>query len=847
MRKRLKTLFSVPTLALLIALLITVNLYSTESPPFVLDAGTAKEESQVAATPPAIPAGEVDASRTTLVVIFSGSDASLDYTHKQEIDNWDKTFKLVNPGPRGKTAYLFLQGIKICTKETAIDCALFLPKVTANGAVTEDGKVTVEGNNTLDVTLRFQKIATTDKKDVKLVIVGDNLKHEVPFSIQPKSRTVVDDVNDILKGLSAVGSLKQFASTALESIIDLLLTVVSSMVYFLRDLILDVWQNPFLVLIFVALLILLINVLRWKVLPYFLQEKDLPFRMETTEDEGTKKLWTTFSGRIREMQEQELDQKMVIPPQPKPGDINLPTNVGKEGVLIKTIIDLLSWIIPRRGYSLRLRLVDYPKLGKGLSMSLIRSENEEVVEERIFWARDYGLDPEKVDVERLLITPAILWLSFSSRKYLSKDTHSRSEDVEKDEWKSKSCGILASEVWTIDPAVSKKLYTDSLFYDAHNRAAQAGLGRIWYEEGQGDELTAAEQRDCLELAVGFLEKASGEDPDKANATWFSAKYNLAVVRLRLSDWAGAKADCKLLLKTIQNHLAKEGENSFTDKAWLKRLQSMALWVHRSVKLEETLPSTIQKLKENIDKTIRTLAPKGNSSENWLLTDLHYRSQYNAACYFSRCYRIAKKLKSDPTANKCADLALNYLRLALGPGGSLVKYAHKDRVLNWIKKDFEKEFNRIAPLEKEKKSEAKETIENVTHLVWEPSNPDYIERLPGITEEVIKTFHKLSIFTLSDFLLNGVDANSRRQLQQKTNVEQEQLTWWLNLCDLTRVQGLSLDSAVLLESKGNVSTIKQLRTRQPQALSDQLGNRFTVEQLTKWIVAANELIPSLEYS
>ena len=108
------------------------------------------------------------------------------------------------------------------------------------------------------------------------------------------------------------------------------------------------------------------------------------------------------------------------------------------------------------------------------------------------------------------------------------------------------------------------------------------------------------------------------------------------------------------------------------------------------------------------------------------------------------------------------------------------------------------------------------------------------------------FADLNITTRNDLLLNGINANSRYAIAKKTKVDKKLLTWWLNLCDLRRVPGLTMEAAIILEQRGGVDTIKELRRRDANKLYTALDGIYTKEILQTWIAASAELIPSLEY-
>ena len=158
---------------------------------------------------------------------------------------------------------------------------------------------------------------------------------------------------------------------------------------------------------------------------------------------------------------------------------------------------------------------------------------------------------------------------------------------------------------------------------------------------------------------------------------------------------------------------------------------MALVFRHSVSLEakETCPPNQIRLNNKINiaicavrSAVSGISEKASLNDNTfdpqkiLLVGLDYRTQYNAACYFSRCYKIAKT--NDWKDNgQYAEAALDYLRMALGHGGGLIRYARKDQALEPIRSDkvYGERFDKIA---KEKEEETKKSVEDELKIVFD---------------------------------------------------------------------------------------------------------------------------------
>jgi hypothetical protein len=426
--------------------------------------------------------------------------------------------------------------------------------------------------------------------------------------------------------------------------------------------------------------------------------------------------------------------------------------------------------------------------------------------------------------------------------------------------------MVATELWRVDSALAQNLYMEALYHDPNNRLAQNGLGRIWIENSQDDSVKAPEKKERLELAIAYLESVCSAKIDRVEeyTIRLAALYNLASAHLLLGEKGKALKECEELISESRRIMAQKSIEGRADLLrWLNRCITLTILLKHGVLLEKDPPSDMHSLEKCIGdalselvQTMSSASADSNGNQKRLLVNLNYRTQYNAACFFAQSYRLAKgfsgregatKNEAEKKAEEYAELAMDYLRLAVGHGGTLAEYAHKDKSLKPLRDDFEKYFNEIAKKKEVKKEESqKEATESTTRLVLGESEKNQITLLPAMTDEVVEAFHKLSIHTWSDLLLNGIDPNSRRALHEKTKVDPAQLKWWLNLCDLTRIPGLGLESAVLLEGIGGVDTVKELKKRNPENLSQTLGKRISAARLSEWIESASVLIPALEY-
>lgn len=667
-------------LCLLVAILITGYLYISNLPPFSL-VGTQEE-----ITTGIIPtSAESPIMGNEAVMVFV--PASLDQTiaadnrglrMQEGANTWTKTITLINPSAEPVGVYFFVQGVKSCSEMDPKDCVQF------------PSQVTVGAHESASIEVAFSEISPQDSVPVdgKLILAGAGSPRELPFSIRGAWQKEPIDYLDITSKSIAGG---------------------------------------FTLLLVVMVISLLYGILLTRVSPFFLPEKHLPFQMDVRDDD--KPLWTIFHSRLREFKEQGLVGN-IVNPQPSFNPINnLPTNLGRDGDILKAIIELLNWLLPQRGKTIRLHVVESQTNGKGLSVSIASNSNGQLLAERVFWSRQYGLEATRNDVEDILMTPLILWLSdwknqaekgsfsLGQSDKRGRQDRKKKQTVSDKHWEIEADCILASSLWSTDRAVGKKLYLDVLRNDPANKQAQLGLGRILLEESN-ENLSPYEREKRLKLAIAYLDEVSSSDLNPQDPPWFAAKYSLAVARFSVNDLDGSKKDCDQLFAKLAGVRRRKGGDKSDNSEFWPDFTTMSLIFRHSVRLNHTPPRSQEDLDRMIDHTISEVAGTMTSRSEphrLLLVNLHYRSQYNLACYFSRCYRLAKESKWQ-NSDRYADSALEYLRLALAHGGGILILAREDPALESIRADFTETFDNIVG--RKAAEEGAQEVQNVTRLVVE---------------------------------------------------------------------------------------------------------------------------------
>lgn len=661
----------------IIALAITSYLFITNATPFSLIGGAEQAATETEPVPKqtvilAFTAEPSEAAAQPLLVVVTKpldqtmeADPQNGNQMKDGADTWTKTLNLVNSSKKPLTIYLYVQGLETCSGTLTLNCVSFLPEIT------------LPANSPVLANIDFKQIKLKEDAplDAKLILVGAGKQTELPFQIKAGWKAEPVDIILLLKN----GFIGLFTLSVFLVIFVILYLILSKMVW-----------------------------------PILHPEQELILRMNVTDD--TKSLWALFSSRSREIKEAGIGGSLVNPQNPPQG-IDLPTNLGKEGEILKAIVELLNWILPRRGISIHLQAVENKKFGKGLSVSLKENANNETRAERIFWAGSYEIDSTTMDHEDLLMTPIVLWvMEWWEKQYPSQKDESPA--TSRTPWDVQAYLMLASRLWSGDPALGIKLYMDALYRDPSNQQAQAGLGRVWTEYSENEKLSEYEKRNCLELAIAYLKDVTEIQPGTGSAIWFAAMYNLAVAQLYLGDTKGTQESSVILFETIDKQ-SNSADEDF--KSWLGRFKSMALFFKHSVLIETNPPKTQQELKAKVMEAIAEIAKDARivpAADQLLLVRLDYRTQYNAACYFSRSFRLAKK-KGWSDKDLYSEVSLDYLRMALGHRGGLIQLAWRDRALEPIRKDrtLKTRFTAIVP--KVEKAKAKEKEEGtVLHIMMD---------------------------------------------------------------------------------------------------------------------------------
>ena len=131
----------------------------------------------------------------------------------------------------------------------------------------------------------------------------------------------------------------------------------------------------------------------------------------------------------------------------------------------------------------------------------------------------------------------------------------------------------------------------------------------------------------------------------------------------------------------------------------------------------------------------------------------------------------------------------------------------------------------------------------------------IEEIEGIGPVLGKKFREIGI-TSTDALLEAcATKKQRKEVAEKTGVDEAKILKFANQVDLFRIKGVGSEYAELLEAAG-VDTVKELAQRKPENLCDKMMEVNKMKKLVrrepplkfvqKWVEEAKSLPRVLEY-
>lgn len=131
----------------------------------------------------------------------------------------------------------------------------------------------------------------------------------------------------------------------------------------------------------------------------------------------------------------------------------------------------------------------------------------------------------------------------------------------------------------------------------------------------------------------------------------------------------------------------------------------------------------------------------------------------------------------------------------------------------------------------------------------------IEEIEGIGPALGKKFREIGIASTDALLKACATKKQRKEVAEKTGVDEAKILKFANQVDLFRIKGVGSEYAELLEAAG-VDTVKELAQRKPENLCDKMMEVNKMKKLVrrepplkfvqKWVEEAKNLPRVLEY-
>jgi predicted flap endonuclease-1-like 5' DNA nuclease len=132
----------------------------------------------------------------------------------------------------------------------------------------------------------------------------------------------------------------------------------------------------------------------------------------------------------------------------------------------------------------------------------------------------------------------------------------------------------------------------------------------------------------------------------------------------------------------------------------------------------------------------------------------------------------------------------------------------------------------------------------------------IADIEGIGPAYAEKLKKAGVKSVNGLLQAGGSRKGRKQLSEKSGIDETLILKWVNFADLYRIKGVGSEYSELLEKAG-VDTIKELAKRKPEHLHGKmvevnLKGRGLVRQLPglkivqNWIEQAKKIPPKVTY-
>jgi predicted flap endonuclease-1-like 5' DNA nuclease len=131
----------------------------------------------------------------------------------------------------------------------------------------------------------------------------------------------------------------------------------------------------------------------------------------------------------------------------------------------------------------------------------------------------------------------------------------------------------------------------------------------------------------------------------------------------------------------------------------------------------------------------------------------------------------------------------------------------------------------------------------------------LSEIKGMNEASVQKLEAAGIKTVDAFLASCEQKKSRKELADKTSLDEKDILNWANRADLSRIKGVSTQYGDLLECAG-VDTVPELAQRNGENLQAKMAELNeeknlvqkmpTVSQVQDWVAQAKELPRAIHY-
>ena len=131
----------------------------------------------------------------------------------------------------------------------------------------------------------------------------------------------------------------------------------------------------------------------------------------------------------------------------------------------------------------------------------------------------------------------------------------------------------------------------------------------------------------------------------------------------------------------------------------------------------------------------------------------------------------------------------------------------------------------------------------------------IVEIEGIGPVYAEKLKSINIHTVNALLKKGCTKKGRKEIAEKTGIDESLILSWVNFADLFRVKGVGSEYSQLLEKAG-VDSVKELRNRKPENLHAKMvevnASHKLVRQLPalslvqSWVEQAKGLEPKITH-